>query len=619
LGLRLAAIGAAGALALVGCSSGGSAPVQQNSEGGYGSIPAESSSSTTGGTVNVAEFPGAGPDWIFPVIDGTHSSIYNTATFMDMMYRPLYFPVTGSSPAVDYSKSLAKPPVFANNNKTITLNLNPAYKWSDGKPVTANDVIFDIDLSKAAVKESPANLNSYTPGQFPDNVTSATAPNQQTVVLTLDKTYNPDWLLYSEFVQFLVPLPSTSWNVSSAGGPHLDFTQPANAKAIYDYLFKQASTISTYATNPLWQTVDGAYKIKTYNASTNATDLVVNPAYTGPDKPKITEVDELAYTSTDAEWNDVLDGKLDVANVDFSDLPQLASAAKKGNYAYYGLPSAGFLYMYFNFKDTTGSFDKIINQLYVRQALAHLQDENAVIKGAFKGAAVPQYSTIGTLPKSPYSADAITKPLYAYDINAAKTLLTSHGWKVVGGVLTCQSPGTASTDCGAGIPAGTPFTFTFYYANQPAVVAQQVDAFASAAKQLGITMTLKGFTFNQLLDVANDPSSPSTESQWGMADFGGFTGLEYPTGGTIFNTGGSYNEGDYSDPTADSLMNASIYSPKADALDTESNYLGKNLPAIFQPSQDDIYVWKKTLSGPANSFSSLTQYYLSPQDWFFTK
>jgi len=42
-------------------------------------------------------------------------------------------------------------------------------------------------------------------------------------------------------------------------------------------------------------------------------------------------------------------------------------------------------------------------------------------------------------------------------------------------------------------------------------------------------------------------------------------------------------------------------------------------PALFQPTADSVYVWKKTLSGPPGSFASLTQFYLTPEFWYFTR
>ncbi|HEY1574166.1 MAG TPA: ABC transporter substrate-binding protein [Pseudonocardiaceae bacterium] len=619
-GLRLAMLGAAGVLALAACGSGGSGNnLSKNVAGGYGSIPAPTSQPTQGGVVTYAEPAGGGPTFIFPIQDEAHATVANGFEFADLMWRPLYWPTTGASPNVDFSRSLADPPTYANSNKTITIKLDKGYKWSDGKTVDANDILFTIALSKAAIKENPANLAGYTPGEFPDNIVSATATDPQTVVLTIDKTFNSAWLLADELATAIAPLPSQAWNIAAASGPHLDFNNPANAKKIYDFLFKQATDLSTYATNPIWQTVDGPFKIKTYNTSTNATNLVANTAYTGSEKPHIAEIDELAYTSTEAEWNDVLSGKLDAGYVDFTDLPQLPKAVKTGpGYNYYGLPSTGFQYAYFNFKDPTNNFGKIISQLYVRQAIAHLQNQPAVIKGAFKNAAVPAYSTIASLPTSSYSKLAITNAIYPYSISAAKQLMSSHGWTVRAGALTCTSPGTGPKNCGAGIPQGQKLTFQFLYANQPAAVGQQIEALVSAAKQLGITITIKPYTFNQLISIADDVNSPSTSSQWGMADFGGFTGFLYPTSDSIFNSTGSFNSGAYNSPQVDQLIHNSVFGTDRNALVKESNLIGKDLPGIFEPAPDQIWIWKKTLQGPAKSFSNLTQQYVTPEDWWLT-
>jgi peptide/nickel transport system substrate-binding protein len=620
-GLQLTILGAAGALALAACSSGGGASnnLNKNVSGGYGSIPAPTSKPTQGGVVSYAEPVGGGPTFIFPIEDGAHGTVANGFQFVDLMWRPLYWPTTGASPSVDYARSLAEPPVFANSNKTITIKLDKGYKWSDGQTVSAQDILFTIALSKAAVKENPANLAAYTPGEFPDNIVSATAPDPQTVVLTLNKTFNSSWLLANELATAIEPLPSQAWNIAQSGGPHLDFNNPASAKQIYDFLFKQSSTLATYTTNPLWQTVDGPFKIKTYNVSTNATDLVANAAYAGSEKPNISEIDELAYTSTNAEWNDVLAGKLDVGYVDASDIPQLPKAVKTApGYNYYGLPSTGFQYMYFNFKDKTNNFNNVINKLYVRQALAHLQNQQAIIQGAFKNAAVPAYSTIASLPTSNYSKLAITSAIYPYDINAAKQLMSSHGWAVQNGVLTCTSAGSGPKNCGADIPQGQKLNFSILYGNSPASLGQQIEQFVSAAKQLGVSISIKPETFNQLITVADDVNSPSTANQWGMADFGGFTGFLYPTGDSIFNTTGTFDSGAYSSPQADSLIHNSVFGTDPTALVKESNFLGKDLPAIFQPNPDMIYIWKKTVQGPAKSFANLTQSYLTPDDWWLT-
>jgi peptide/nickel transport system substrate-binding protein len=275
--------------------------------------------------------------------------------------------------------------------------------------------------------------------------------------------------------------------------------------------------------------------------------------------------------------------------------------------------------MYFNFKNTTNNFNKVISQLYVRQAMAHLQNQPAIIKGVYRNAAVPGYSTIGVLPTSPYSKLAVTTNPYPYNVAAAKKAFTDHGWQDVNGALTCQTPGTGANQCGGTIAKGQKFTFTFWYANDSPIVGQQIDAFSSAAKQVGINITLKAFTFNQLLQTADDNNSKSTTNQWGMADFGGFTNILYPTSDTIFDTPGSNNFGNYSDPKLDALVHNSVFGTDPNAVAKEANYLAMNLPVIFQPERDRIWIWKNSIQGTADSFATLSQGYLIPEYWYLKK
>ena len=104
-----------------------------------------------------------------------------------------------------------------------------------------------------------------------------------------------------------------------------------------------------------------------------------------------------------------------------------------------------------------------------------------------------------------------------------------------------------------------------------------------------------------------------------MAEIGPYTQVPYPTTITVFNTQGSFNIGSYSDPEADKLIKASVSSPDPNAVKNEVAYLTAQQPALFQPIADSVFVWKKTLSGPRSSFASLTQYYLTPEFWYFTR
>jgi peptide/nickel transport system substrate-binding protein len=495
--------------------------------------------------------------------------------------------------------------------------MKPQYKWSDGKPVTSSDVVFFIDELRAAVKENPANFGNYTPGNFPDNIASMNTPDPQTLVLHLTRSYNPSWFTDTQLV-VIQPMPSTEWNIAKTGGPHLNPANPANAKKIYDYLNAESKKLGTYATNPLWKIVDGPFKLTSFNPTTDANTMVPNPSYGGPVKPQFDVLKAVYFTSSTAETNALRAGKLNEGDVHSAAIPQVPLLRRIG-YNVYGYPDLGFSYIVFNFKDKTNHWDKIISQLYVRQALAHLEDQQAIIKGVYHGAAAEAYGPVPAIPATNYvPANATTDP-YPYSTTAAANLLKSHGWNVVpNGTTTCQNPGTGPNQCGAGIPKGQNLNFTVYYANDPPVAGQETVALQGAAKQVGINITPVAKTFNFIIANYDDPSAPQNNNKWQVENFGGFTEDIYPTTDEIFNTKGSFNEGGYADPKADQLINASKFSLNPNALKNEASYITQNLPGIFTPNEDRIAAWKG-ISGPPDSFASLSQFGFTPEYWYLTK
>jgi peptide/nickel transport system substrate-binding protein len=620
----VAAIAAALLLAACGgSSSGGGGGSKSNgaavgdtstTAGEYGALPAQAGTPKPGGTVTYDIEAGSQPTYIMPITPGANSSVYN-AEFDYLLYRPLYWTPQGNRPIIDQDLSLAAMPVYSNGDKTITINMKQNYKWSDGKPVDAQDVLFWIYELRAAVKENPANFGNYTPGNFPNNVVSATAPSQFQVVLNLNKAYNPNWYTETQ-LNVISPLPSTAWNIASTGGAHLNPAKPANAKKIYDYLNAQSKKLATYATNPLWQDVDGPFKLTSFNPTTDANTMVPNPSY-GGHKPIFATLKAEYFASSTAEFNALLAGKLDEGSVPSDSLPQVPKL-KGGGYNVYGYPDLGFDYIVFNFKDTTDNWNKIVGQLYFRQALAHLQNQTAVIHGAYHGAAAPAYGPVPAVPATAYvPSNAATNP-YPYSISDASQLLSSHGWKVVpNGTTTCVSPGSGPTNCGAGIPAGQKISITIPYTNDPPVAGQETTQLASAAKQVGINITPVSKTFNYIIDNYADPSAPQNDNKWQMENFGGFSEDIYPTTDEIFNTGGSFNQGGYSSKQADKLIHNSEFSSDPNAVQKEASYLTQNLPSIFTPNEDRIYAWKG-VSGPPDTFSDLTQFAFTPEFWYVT-
>ena len=620
------ALAVASITALAACSSSSSSssssttttqPGAITQPGSVGEIPAAGTPSGTAGTITYALTPGGVPNWILPMPTSATNSVYNVFNFEWQMWPPMYYAPSGSTPTVDPTLSVANPPTWSNGDKTMTITLKP-WKWNTGQTISSKDVAFTFDMIKAAVKASPSNWAAYVPGYFPDIVSSMSEPNASTIVVNLSKAVNPTWMEY-DILGGVPIMPSFAWAKDSASGSTLDFTNPANAAKIFAFLTAASKSVSTYATNPLWQTVYGPYKLTSFNNTTGAFTMAPNTSYSGPHASPMSNYSGVPFTSNAAEWNAVKTGSVDFGYVPQEDVPQLSQLKGLG-YNYYGLPDFGNYFIAYNFKDKTGNFDAVANQLYFRQVMQHLEDQAGQIKAYFNGAGDPAYGPIPAFPKSPFlPANAATNP-YPYSVQSAMTVLKDNGWNVVAnGTDTCAKPGTATGDCGAGVPAGTKLAFNLIYNTTPPIPGQ-VEDLASDAKAAGIEIALSGSNFNFMIQNYNDAASPANANKWAMEDFGGETNSTYPTQFGVYNTGGSGQIGAYSNPTADSLINSSVTGSNPNAVTSEASFFTTNLPVLWQPVLDYIWAWKTNISStePAG-IENLTQYDNTPQYWYLNK
>ena len=614
-GRRAAVLAAAGATVLAACSGGSNSAINS---GEFRTPPAVHGTPVSGGTVTIAAKPGQKPLWILPVTPAADATTTTVPGFDYLMWRPLYWTVNGVEPTLVPSMSLAKPPVWSNGDKTATITMNN-YKWSDGQRVTSRDVLFTLDLIKAAIKENAANWAFYTPGFLPDDIASASTPNASTLVIRLKSAVNPTWFEEDELGP-LQPMPSRVWARATAAGPALDFTRPANAGKIYDFLAAASRALTTYASNPLWQTVDGPFRLTSFNEVTGAYSMTANAVYTGPrGGGRITRIQAVPFTSDAAELNAVIAGAIDVGYVPLEDAPRLPRVERDG-YNVLGSPDFGFSDVIYNFLDTTGDFNKIIGQLYIRQGIAHLEDEKGYITAFMNGAGRQAFGPVPKYPASPFTpADATADP-YPFSVPAARKLLSKHGWMVVpNGTDTCDNPGVGPGECGAGIPAGTKLEFSLIYSATPALIGEEVEDLASEAKAVGINITLSSSSSDYIIQNYNDAAAPSSHSKWAMEDFGSFTNSAYPTTFGVFNSGGPGDFGGYDDARANKLITESVTSKNLAAVKAEASYLTQQQPSLFQPDPDAIVVWRKDISGHPSSFANLTQYYATPEFWYFIK
>lgn len=624
------ALAAAGAVALATAASSGANAVHpraahaKSSASKFGTVIKGSFPSpgraANGGTITMAQITGTTPTYIFPIVPGADSSTA-TFAFIQQMWVPLYYGPTGAKPVINYQLSLAAgPPKASNHDKTFTIHLKRGLKWSDGQPVDSQDVAFYIAILQAGLKASPANWGQYVPGQFPLDVKSVKTPNATTVVINLNKGYNPAFFMNNQLQDTnggVIPLPHNAWNVSSAGGAHITdwATNPKDAAAIYSYLNTQGSSLSTWATNPLWQVVDGPYRLSAFSTTNSSYTQVPNPKYSLPLKAHAT-IQMNTYTGETAELNALETGSLDIANppagIDASTQLKAIPGLRSRGYSVFGGPSWGWFGGIINFQDKTANWDKVIAQPYMRAVFAELINQPAIIKGVYHGWAVPAYGPVPTAPFSPYAPKSVAAP-YPYSPTRAAATLKAHGWKVVpGGTTRCVKPGAGSGHCGAGIPKGNPISLV--WANLPYTTQAsgflESEALQSAAKKFaGIKVTLTSKSFNFLTSNYNlqNPAAKKFVNDWAVNNFGGIFMDYYPTQNGIENPGAGFNMGSFNDPVANRLMNASVFSANVNAIKNEAGYLTKNFPVFYLPDNDQIAAVSNKVGGSANAFLSLTQ------------
>ena len=575
-----------------------------------------------GGTATYALPPSTTPNYIFPFSSSTYFSVVNAEDFQYLMYRPLYWFGNGASPTLNTSVSVASPPVYSGRNVTINMK---GWKWSNGEPVNADDVLFWIHMMQAV---GSTDWGAFVPGGFPTNVSNVRATSANTVTMTMDKAYNPTWFTYNELSQ-ITPMPM-AWDVTAAnaapGSGGCTKSVGACAK-VYAFLDGQSKALSGWASSKIWSVVDGPWKLQSFSSDGHST-FVPNTAYSGSPKPRLAAFQEVPFTTESAQYNVLRAGaaggqRIDVGYLPTTDAPTRPPNARVGanpvsGYTLDPLYTWGINYFPVNFQSTTGN-GPIIRQLYFREALAYLINQKAVIQGPLRGYGLYTVGPVGTYPSTQYlSPTGHQGDPFPYSPDKAKSLLTSHGWHVVpNGSTTCSNP----SQCGAGVKAGQALTFNLPYATGTDWISQEMTQLQSNASTLGIKLNLEPKPFNQVTAVAAPNCVVAhTSCAWDMGNWGGgwtFVPDYDPTGETLFMTGSGANSGGYSDPHNDSLINETLTGSGMQSLYNWQDYLARQLPVIWQPN--GAYQLTEVYNNLRGVIPQSTTLNINPEDWYFVK
>lgn len=561
--------------------------------GGSASAAPDHRDTSGGGVLTFAEQPGAPPTYIFPLYNGANSENADITYLQPLMWLPLYWfgHPTSSAATINYKLSMAYPPVFSNGGKTITMRLKH-FIWSTGTPVTARDDVFWMNL----VMNEKTNYAGYVPGGWMTHVAGYSAKGATTFVLTLNKAYNETYLLYNGLAT-ITPLPQQAWDKTSASSPDGTYdTTSAGAKAVYSYLNAQSESLSTWDTNPLWQVVDGPWRLEPTSGFqvTGQVTMIPNKKYSGPNKPKAAKFEELPFTSASAEYDALRSGSVDYGYVPTTDIGALGSLKAAGfkvkPWYEWGLTFIGILF-------NNPKYQALMSQLYIRQAMQTLINQPEYIKTILGNYGTPTYGPVPTFPKTDFLAPAEKKNPYPFSPSAAKKLLASHGWAIhAGGTDVCKKPGGGAGECGKGIAKGAWLAVSLMYPSGFPDIDNEIQVMRSTFAHVGIHLTLSEAPENTVLSegyacigkkAATCPANTPVLSIISSPVYT-YVPIYYPDGTSLFGCGGATNGGNYCNRRVNTYL-TQIESDRSNAtslktLYTYEEYIAKQLPDLWFPN-----------------------------------
>jgi peptide/nickel transport system substrate-binding protein len=346
LGLGAIAIG----MAAAGCSSGG---------GGGGGTTGSAAGSSTLVIANAVRV-----DTLDPEANSVNESIWMDQNLYSRLLQPN--PTgTGLVPDLATSWNISK------DGLTYTFHLRNA-QFSDGSPVTASDVVFSIDRSRA-FKGGWGFL--LTP------VKTITAPDPHTVVITLSQKHAPLLADLAMYAYSIVPKKE----VLAQGKAF--FQHPVGSGPFYVTSYKPDSEI----------------------------DLARNPHFYGT-KPKISKVKYLIVPNDNTRVLMLQSKKADVIENPPGNLTKQIDSTPGLHVDLFPSTRVDFIQLDEHYPP--------FKKLAVRQALNYAINLSALVKLAYQGDAIPGASFMPY--KMQYYDSSITP--YPYDPAKAKKLLASAGY-----------------------------------------------------------------------------------------------------------------------------------------------------------------------------------------------
>lgn len=498
-----AATVAVGALALAACSSGSSSDDK-------------SSGSSSGTSTGIVTAWGSEPQ--NPLIP-TNTNEVGGGKIEDLIFAGLVYYDAKGEAHNEVAESIT-----TDDAQLYTIKIKPGQKFTNGEPVIAKNF---VDAWNYGALLSNAQLSSY----FFESIEgySDTADSALTGLTIVDDS------------TFTVKLSQ----------PESDFPLRLGYSAFYPLPEAAFTDIKAFGENPIG---NGPYKFASDKAWEHnvKVDLVPNPDYTGDRKAQNGGVSVVFYSTTDAAYNDLLSGNLDVLD----NVPDSAYGTYKNELGDRAVNQPAAIFQSFTIPQNLAHFSGEEGNLR-RQAISMAINRQEITKTIFQDTRTP--------------ASDFTSPVIA-------------GWSdsIKGSDVLTYNEAKAK-DLWAQADAISPWsgTFTIGY-NADGGHQAWVDAVTNSVKNtLGIDAAGNPYpAFKDLrADVTARTIKGAFRSGW-QADYPSL----YNFLGPLYGTGAGSNDGDYTNPKVDTLLSEGLAASSIDdankKFDEVQEILFQDLPAI---------------------------------------
>ena len=332
----------------------------------------------------------------------------------------------------------------SNGGKTYTYKLRPNLKWSDGQPLTAEDIAYTVNRSK---KEEWLNHSSVTA-----NLTAKVlAPDTVEITSSVPDPKLPVMDVYI--------LPKHIWGKMSA-----------------DARGKYAATDGVGS---------GPFVLEKFEKGQFARFKANKYFWRG--KPAVDKVVLRKFNNPDAMVAALKTGELDAAE----DIPGAAfdQIEKDGNIQTIEGNQGAMSEIAINGGDGLKKPHPALLDLRVRQAIAHAIDKKTLVARVLNGHGTVA-ETLSTSPDPKWMPEIPADQVYDFDLDKAKQILEDAGYKDTNGDGVREMPN-----------GGKPLNFTYYVRSDGETAPKIAEFVTGWLKEIGIDTTEKVADDSRLTEI----------------------------------------------------------------------------------------------------------------------